>query len=121
MRRKPRLAEADTGLMRNIMTQQPAMPSRHVCQVKYRKVGLQRGGGDICCHVVPMLPVGRAQQGVLCQRATPSIPNGSAVPAQGMSGTPCTGEVMEGRWFLPGHWSGYSASPGQIRQLWPWG
>lgn len=34
MRRKPRLAEADTGLMRNIMTQQPAMPSRHVCQLK---------------------------------------------------------------------------------------
>lgn len=28
------------------MTQQPAMPSRHVCQVKYRKVGLEQGEGD---------------------------------------------------------------------------
>lgn len=72
------------------MTQQPAMPSRHVCQVKYRKVGLQQGGGDTRYHVVLMLPVGRAQQGKLCQRETPATPNDSAVPAQGKSGTLCT-------------------------------
>lgn len=32
------------------------MPSRQVCQVKYRKVGLEQGGGDTCYHGVPMLP-----------------------------------------------------------------
>lgn len=79
------------------MTQQPAMPSRHVCQVKYRKVGLQQGGGDTCYHVVPMLPVGRAQQGQLCQMATPPTPSDSAVPAQGMLGTPCAWRRSYGR------------------------
>lgn len=63
MRRKPRLTEAETGLMRNIMTQQPAMPSRHVCQVKYRKVGLEQGDGDIRYRMVPMPAAERAQQG----------------------------------------------------------
>lgn len=63
MRRKPRLTEAETGLMRNIMTQQPAMPSRHVCQVKYRKVGLEQGDGDIRYRTVPMPAAERAQQG----------------------------------------------------------
>lgn len=42
------------------MTQQPAMPSRHVCQVKYRKVGLEQGEGDTHYRVVPMPAVGRA-------------------------------------------------------------
>ena len=74
MRRKPRLTEADTGLMRNIMTQQPAMPSRHVCQVKYRKVGLEQGDGDTRYHVAPVPATRRAQQGGLCQGATPAPP-----------------------------------------------
>lgn len=86
MRRKPRLAEADTGLMRNIMTQQPAMPSRHVCQVKYRKVGLEQGGGDTRYHAAPTPAVVRAQQGGLYQGAKqPPLVN-STVPAPDKQG-----------------------------------
>lgn len=39
------------------------MPSRHVCQVKYRKVGLEQGEGDTCYHMVPMQLEGRHSMG----------------------------------------------------------
>lgn len=72
------------------MTQQPAMPSRHVCQVKYRKVGLEQGERDTRYHMAPMPAAGQAQQGLLCQGANWPPPANPAVPAQGMSGTPDT-------------------------------
>lgn len=60
------------------MTQQPAMPSRHVCQVKYRKVGLEQGEGG---HPLPCGPHAscRASTAIRkavprCQPATPSEP-----------------------------------------------
>lgn len=73
------------------MTQQPAMPSRHVCQVKYRKVGLEQGEGDTRYHMVPVPAARQAWQGGLCQGANQpphTSPANPAVPAQGMSGTP---------------------------------
>lgn len=103
------------------MTQQPAMPSRHVCQVKYRKVGLQQGGGHTCCHVVPMLPVGRAQQGVLCQRATPSTPVILLCQPGACQAPHALEKLWRGDGFSQDTGQAIAASPGQIRQLWPWG
>ena len=70
------------------MTQQPAMPSRHVCQVKYRKVGLEQGEGDTRYHVVPMPAAGHAQQGGLCQGAIPATPSKPHCASPGHTGQP---------------------------------
>lgn len=63
--------------MRNIMTQQPAMPSRHVCQVKYLKVGLEQGERDTRYRMAPHASCRAGTARVVvprCQLATPSKP-----------------------------------------------